>query len=465
MHDRSVVDRGPMEVHFGAMAGTRTRIVVDDSALASRIGGRIRAARLAAGLTQQQLAAGRYTKAYISALEKGHAKPSMAALDFIAGRLGMPASRFLSEDTRWSRIEADLLLAAGRWSEAVEAYADQLELRPDRAGRADALLGRVEALCRLDRGREAVGPAVEAVELLGALGRDSDAMLAGYWLAYANFQAGNAIEARSLLLRTARPVPPVGRHGWAPTCGCGCSWRSAGWPRTWRTTRPRSRISRRPAPSARTSMTAAGRRCCRCWPRAVPRPVTWRAPSAPVSTAWPCTARCEARLEAALLENNLAIAYLRVGNLARASEYAAGARRAARGGSTTTARWRTCSRPRPRSRSPAATRRARCRLAREALEHAAASDDQRAGSSSLLTIARAHAAAGDTDDALEGYARTVDALRRTGPVPRLRQALTDWADLLARLGRHREAFDLTREALQSATPVAGLTPTPPTLVR
>ena len=53
----------------------------------------IRRARLAAGLTQQQLAAGRYTKAYVSALENGHSKPSMAALSFLAERLGLPTSR------------------------------------------------------------------------------------------------------------------------------------------------------------------------------------------------------------------------------------------------------------------------------------------------------------------------------------------------------------------------------------
>src|SRR5690349_19140253 len=109
------------------MTAARTRIVVDDSALAARIGGRIRSYRQQAGMTQQQLAAGRYTKAYISALEQGHAKPSMAALDFIAARLGVPASRFLTEDTRWSRIEADMALAAGRWADAASAYADQLD--------------------------------------------------------------------------------------------------------------------------------------------------------------------------------------------------------------------------------------------------------------------------------------------------------------------------------------------------
>src|SRR5262245_51800213 len=82
----------------------------DGPGLALRIGTRIRAARLAAGLTQQQLAEGRYTKAYISALEQGHAKPSMAALDFIASRLGLPPSTFLGRDDRWDRLEADLLL-------------------------------------------------------------------------------------------------------------------------------------------------------------------------------------------------------------------------------------------------------------------------------------------------------------------------------------------------------------------
>ncbi len=99
------------------------------------------------------------------------------------------------------------------------------------------------------------------------------------------------------------------------------------------------------------------------------------------------------------------------------------------------------------------------RLAREAMAHALTVSDQRALSSSLLTVARAHAAAGDTDAALEAYARAAEALRRTGPLPRLQHALTDWADVLARLGRHREAFELTREAL-GATSLPADTPAP-----
>ena len=108
--------------------GKRRRIVVDDSALAARIGERIRIARRQAGLTQQQLAEGRYTKAYISALEKGHAKPSMAALNFISQRLGMPPSRFLADaNGAWDRLSADLALASADWTHAADAYRSLLD--------------------------------------------------------------------------------------------------------------------------------------------------------------------------------------------------------------------------------------------------------------------------------------------------------------------------------------------------
>src|SRR5919109_2679793 len=106
----------------------RRRVVVDDRPLARSIGGRLRQARLAAGLTQQQLAGDRYTKAYISALENGIAKPSMAALNYIAPRLGTTASEILSDPTvAWARIEADLALASGEWLQAHDAYVALLE--------------------------------------------------------------------------------------------------------------------------------------------------------------------------------------------------------------------------------------------------------------------------------------------------------------------------------------------------
>src|SRR3954465_10200689 len=90
---------------------TRRRVVADHRDLARSIGARIRIARLAAHLTQQELAGDRYTKAYVSALELGHAKPSMAALDYLAPRLGTTPDRLLADDAgRWTRLDADLHL-------------------------------------------------------------------------------------------------------------------------------------------------------------------------------------------------------------------------------------------------------------------------------------------------------------------------------------------------------------------
>ncbi|MCY7418471.1 MAG: helix-turn-helix transcriptional regulator, partial [Chloroflexi bacterium] len=307
------------------MAGSRTRIVVDDSALASRIGGRIRTARLAAGLTQQQLATGRYTKAYISALEQGHAKPSMAALDFIAGRLDMPASRFLAEDTRWGRVAADLLLASGRWREAADAYSDQLDRQPDRTGRADALLGLIEALCRLERGRDAVAPATEAVELLVALGRGSDALLAGYWLAYAHAQAGNPVEARSLLLSlldrcrdTALATSDDLRTRVLMALAAVASDQddhaaAVTYLEEARALAPEQDDRRR---ASMLSLLATSRAEVGDMEGAI------RAGLESLSLY----RAVEARLETALLQNNLALAYLRIGNLERAAGYAADAR-------------------------------------------------------------------------------------------------------------------------------------------
>src|SRR5919109_4458658 len=116
----------------------RRRVVVDDRPLARSIGGRLRQARLAAGLTQQQLAGDRYTKAYISALENGIAKPSMAALNYLAPRLGTTPAEILSDPSiAWAKVEADLALAAGEWQTALDGYNALLDTAQERRFRAD----------------------------------------------------------------------------------------------------------------------------------------------------------------------------------------------------------------------------------------------------------------------------------------------------------------------------------------
>ena len=95
-------------------SSTRTRrvVVVDNSHVARRVGERIRQARTRAGMTQAQLSEGRYTSAYISALERGLAKPSMAALTFISGRLGVSVRDLVAEEQpSASRRDADHVVA------------------------------------------------------------------------------------------------------------------------------------------------------------------------------------------------------------------------------------------------------------------------------------------------------------------------------------------------------------------
>src|SRR5690349_565672 len=58
---------------------------------------RLRAARLAAHLTQEELAGERFSKSYISALERGKMVPSLQALTYLADTLEVPLSYLLGE--------------------------------------------------------------------------------------------------------------------------------------------------------------------------------------------------------------------------------------------------------------------------------------------------------------------------------------------------------------------------------
>ena len=101
----------------------------DVGVTSTRLGERVRALRVAAGLTQSELAAGRFSKEYISQIERGKTRPTAATIGVLAERLGVdPAflSSGLSTDEQ-TRVEALLLHAealAGsrRDTEAVEAF-------------------------------------------------------------------------------------------------------------------------------------------------------------------------------------------------------------------------------------------------------------------------------------------------------------------------------------------------------
>ena len=58
---------------------------------------RLRTARLAAKKTQQELAGGRFSKSYISAIERGKMTPSVQALDYLAGQLAVTLAYLVGE--------------------------------------------------------------------------------------------------------------------------------------------------------------------------------------------------------------------------------------------------------------------------------------------------------------------------------------------------------------------------------
>jgi len=124
----------------------------------------------------------------------------MAALAYLAARLGTSSAALLaSNDRAWTRLDADLRLAAGDWQEAADAFEELLTADAEPLVRAELLRAQAEALCRLDRGREAIGPASEALAIFTKAGRTAEAALATYWLAGAHYASDSLTEARSLL--------------------------------------------------------------------------------------------------------------------------------------------------------------------------------------------------------------------------------------------------------------------------
>jgi HTH-type transcriptional regulator, quorum sensing regulator NprR len=173
-----------------------------DRPLARQVGTRLKRERTQAGLTQAKLAEGRYTKAYVSALENGLVKPSMAAMHFFADRLQIPIERLLSDrEQAWTRLEADVRLAAGEWQLAVDAFSALLESATSERVKAELLLSLAEGYSRLGRGHDAVRAASDAAELFRSQGRLGDAALASYWQASGLYELEQGDQAAALLNR------------------------------------------------------------------------------------------------------------------------------------------------------------------------------------------------------------------------------------------------------------------------
>ncbi len=97
----------------------------------ARLGDRLRLLRVAAGLTQTELAGDRFSKEYVSQIERGKTRPTAETVEWLAARLNVdPAflSSGVSTDER-SRVEAllaraEALSTGAHYKEAVDAYED-----------------------------------------------------------------------------------------------------------------------------------------------------------------------------------------------------------------------------------------------------------------------------------------------------------------------------------------------------
>jgi transcriptional regulator with XRE-family HTH domain len=422
----------------------RRSLAAEDRDLARQIGTKLRTARHGAGLTQQQVAAGRYTKAYVSALENGLIKPSMAALRFLAVRLGTTPSELLAEsDTRWARLDAELRLAAGDWQAAADGYLALLDDSPQGAERGRVLAGLAEAQIRLGRGTDAIAIASEAVERLTKSGSVHEARLAQYWLAAGHLAGDNPPEARRILehvLADDTELNPLGPDFRVRLLIALASVLThAGEPQRALTLLEEARgvgadLDDRRRGALHHSL-ALGYRATGDMEAAIRTGLQGLA----------LYRSADAVVEQASIENELALIYVGLGNLAEARRHAAAARSEfeAIGNDFGLAH---VSETEGQIALAAGDHGTASERAGVAVELARRSGNHKAEINGLLTHARAHRLRGDRDEAATVLAEAAD-LARSGPKPRLREILSEWSDLMAESGDVAQAYQLSREAL------------------
>jgi transcriptional regulator with XRE-family HTH domain len=421
---------------------TGTRATIDqDRALAQHIGQRIREARHRAGLTQQQLAGDRYTKAYVSALETGIARPSMVALRYLSERLGLPASHFIDEGhPAWTRLEVDMRLAQGDWEAAFDGYQTLLSDVTDDATRVDLLRGLAEASARMDRGKEAVAAASEAARIYTEAGREADAALARYWLAYGLYQSDNEIDARSILsalleqVRGGLRVEPDFEMRLLTSLAAVES-------RAGQASRALSYLEEARGLSADLDDR---RRAAFLFNH---REVGDYEAAIRAGTQGMALYRAAGAIfESARIENDLALAFLATGQVDRARELAADARRQIE--ETGDERWMAAVVDTEAQVALAdGDVDGALRLAERARAYAERSGNEFGGLMAMLTEARALRHAGRGEESEARFAEAARIARASRAPNRLREVLREWADLRAAAGDHRGAYELTSEAL------------------
>ena len=150
---------------------TRVRRPAPVSHSLQQIGERIRKARTDAGLSQAQLGAPHFTRAYVSAIELGKVRPAMKSLEFMAEKLGKPTSYFM-EDAEADRrrqehsvtvARGNQLISEGRPAEAIPLFESMLKTAKSPSERAILQRSLGRAYTQAERAPEAIAVLNEAL--------------------------------------------------------------------------------------------------------------------------------------------------------------------------------------------------------------------------------------------------------------------------------------------------------------
>jgi transcriptional regulator with XRE-family HTH domain len=151
------------------MSTMRTETKRPSAVAAVRLGERLRQLRVAAGLTQSELAGDRFSKEYVSQIERGKTRPTAETVEWLARRLGVDVgflANGVSNEQR-HRVEtglarAEALADADRFEEALAVYG---ELSPAVAATGSQEL-EVRAACGEWRGLVWAGRVRESLDRL-----------------------------------------------------------------------------------------------------------------------------------------------------------------------------------------------------------------------------------------------------------------------------------------------------------
>jgi tetratricopeptide (TPR) repeat protein len=215
-----------------------SRTTVAPSRPGTRLGERLRQLRVAAGLTQSELAGERFSKEYVSQIERGKTRPTEETVSWLAARLGVDtgflANGVNAEDR--GRVEAGLaraeaLLGAGKAAEAASEF-EAVAVNVQGAGVPElavrALVGEARARVRTGEIREALALLARARGLAeGPSFSDVDRAEVLMWLGICRYKL-SSIQTSLALLNEAlalaeRSELPCDRlrseaHGWRSRC-------------------------------------------------------------------------------------------------------------------------------------------------------------------------------------------------------------------------------------------------------